>query len=128
MKTIEKGYHIEVVSCENDGDNYRTMAAVFQNVEETKFFKEWFLNHFNPHHDKQKNYGNTCFLKDFSQDEFLQIANELRTKYELPPFESFDNASEKAGRLLRNSEFYYFPVVDKVTTYWCPKTVEFEEI
>lgn len=56
-KVINKGYTLEVVSWENDGDNYRTKSVTFDDLECAKATKHMCENLFISNHD-DKTIGN----------------------------------------------------------------------
>lgn len=73
-KVINKGYTVEVISWENDGDNYKTKSSTFETLEEAKAVKHMCENLFISNYD-DKTLGNK--MDDEYEDCMLIAARYL---------------------------------------------------
>lgn len=76
-KVIEKGYNVEVVSWENDGDNYRTHSGVYFTKEEALAVKHMCENLFRSSNNGEGGIG--CFM-DYEDDEAILVIAEYLTR------------------------------------------------
>ena len=60
MKIIEKGYHIEITTSENDGDNYKTEEFIVSSMEEVEMIIRFIKYFYDCNRDNTKpTFGNS---------------------------------------------------------------------
>lgn len=126
MKKIlfKKGYTLEVVSWENDGDNYKTKYYTVDTKEKALGIKHMCDNLF----QSDTGVGNSfddenpeeTIKEYFEEHPFLVNANNLDNLY--------DYTSDLAYELMGGSECYMFRVCEKCTILYSDKDIELEII
>lgn len=131
-KIVPKGYTIEVVSWENDGDYYATKTIVVDTIEEAKAIKHMCDNLFKANHDGYT-LGNTM---DEDYKECYEIAGKYFTKnpflVDMGNFDSegdaWDSISHIHTELFGCSEYYFSRVCEKCEIYYSPEDIYLEII
>ncbi len=123
-KVINKGYTLEVVSWENDGDNYRTKSKTVESLDEAarinKICKELFCS--------GSNVGNSM---NNEADEIL--IDYVKENQELFPDlknddEILDYFEDLGYELMGNSEYYDFRVCESIKITYSPEDIYLETI
>lgn len=133
-KIICKGYTVEVVSWENDGDNYNTQRMTVDTKEEALAIKHMCENLFISNYDN-KTIGNKC---EEEYEECYEICKnyllnsdfykELVDKTESTEKVYYSFVSDINSELFGGSEFYFARVCDSCTIYYSPEDIYLEEI
>lgn len=132
-KIISEGYTLEVVSWENDGDNYKTEFFTVKSKElaiaVAKMCKELFVSCNN----KGKGIGN--MMEDEGDEAREIILPYMKThpelysdKKNLSDDKLVDICMEYNHKLLGGSEYYYSRVLESCIITYSPKDIFLEEI
>ena len=138
-KVISKGYTLEVVSWENDGDNYKTKCQVFDTKEEALAVKNLCENIFlSSNNNIEGGIGN--LMEDEGAEAKLIIMHYLANNtYLIKDIESFetnesyedeciDLVMDYNYNLMGSSEYYYSRVLDSYSLYYSKEDVFLEEV
>ncbi len=131
-KVISKGYTIEVVSWENDGDNYSTKSLIVDSLEEAtaivKLCESVFVSTNNGGgigniSDGENKYASKIIIP------FMRKYPELYSGIENPTDEELvDICMSINYNIMGSSEWYYSRVCESVIVYYSDKDIFLEEI
>ena len=121
--TLKAGYHIQIGTWENDGDNPNINTIVVQTKNEVKFYKEW-LQLFDI--DKYGNTGDWDWTEELDK-RILDLTNTLRVKYGLKEIEETENGiyelNDDIADALGCSEGYVYRVFNGMKVYYIEKDI-----
>jgi len=119
-KTIaKKGYTIEVMSWENDGDHYRTQSMTVDDKEEALKIKEICQTLFKSCCNREGGIGNAMGGEcEHVIEEFIEENPEMNL--------TEDYIKNLADELMGYSEDYDYRVCESVTVTYLPEDVEAE--
>jgi len=122
---VREGYTLEVVSWENDGDNYRTKSMTFDDKETAVLVLEMCKVLF----DSGNGIGNMM------KDEYTQAKSKIIDYMKSHP-SLCDDATDGDElvticmdynyKLFGNSEYYYSRVFESGVVYYSPKNIYFD--
>tara|TARA_B100001105_G_scaffold148940_1_gene119432 strand:- start:3882 stop:4307 length:426 start_codon:yes stop_codon:yes gene_type:complete len=135
-KIINKGYTVEVVSWENDGDNYRTKSTTYSSLEEAKAVKRMCENLFISGHDDntvgnkvEDQYEECCeIVKSYLVSHPESQSGHFKVKEDTRAGDAWDSISHVNSDLLGSSEYYFSRVCESCTIYFSPQDVYLEVI
>ena len=140
MKTLlKKGYTLEVVTWENDGDNYETNFQTFESKEEALKVSYILKNVFVSINNGQGGVGNSserdveeveCIIEEFhekldifTEDELSTIRSITWSKYPMTHV-----IRDKYRELLGYTEWYLFRVFESARILYTPEDIKVEVI
>jgi len=130
MKKIRsKGYTLEVVSWENDADNYQTHLVTVDSEDKALALKEMCDELFNSYHSCDKGISNDCKeeLEDKDEKIILEFMEQhpcLHKKGE----DLIDTFRGYADDLIGYSEWYTFRVSESCSVEYSPEDVFVESV
>lgn len=129
MIGIPKGYQLQVVSWENDGDNYQTRTVSGLTKEEVEFLIV-FLNaitnsgYENEYHEYDKSFRDG--MADAEEKIFDDILEHYENKEIPEKFKQMveDKDADYSAYLTGNSECYFFRVYESHKVFYFPDDIE----
>jgi hypothetical protein len=139
-KIINKGYTIEVVSWENDADNYATHSITVKTLEEAKKLYLICTELFPSGSNNETYIGNS--MDDEYNDRIISFINKYPSLFSDLDLESINkNAEEEenydiisdyfknlAYSLMGSSEYYDYRVCESCNVFYSDKDIYLEEI
>lgn len=104
----QKGYTLEVVSWENDGDNYNTVYKTVETIKEARMLYKLCTELFCSKHNGKKGLGNSM---EGEGDKTIKKYIEENPELDLTRDKIYDLSYE----LMSSSEYYDFRVCESVT-------------
>lgn len=129
-KIISKGYILEVVSWENDGDYYRTKTITVKKKEKALALYTLCTTLFN--NNSSYGIGNNCEISSKDKERiknFFSKNKQLFPKLDIEDTEQLiDYCMDKAYDLMGSSEYYSIRVCESCTVFYSPEDIYLEEI
>lgn len=130
VKVVAKGYTLEVVSWENDGDYYKTIRKTVQTREEAKRIKHFLLPLFTSANGKRGGIGNTSSGE--GEKKILQYYKKNKKLFPELEGNDEDNAldyfTDLAIEMLGSSEWYTYRVCESVTITYSSKDIYVDKV
>ncbi len=121
MKIASKGYTVEVVSWENDGDNYRTKSITVDNKDEALKIKQICQTLFKSCNNGEGGIGNSM---DGECEDIIEDYIEDNPEMNLTQ----DYIEHLANKLMGYSDFYDYRVCEQVNVYFLAEDVFAEKL
>lgn len=136
-KVVSKGYTVEVVSWENDGDLYQTHRVTFKTKEEALAVKHLAEALWQDHYEENSKSISSMMDEDF--EDMIErvykyfLENDKLLEYcDLNTQDSADNIYDGTmhykNKLMGSSENYLCRVCESVTILYSPEDIYLEEI
>jgi len=124
-KIAKKGYTLEVVSWENDGDDFRIERKTYQDKDKAiavaKMCKELFCSKNNGGDGVGNSMDNECYDQVV---EYMKDNPELTKNHNCEDDEDlWDLCCDYSYELMDGSDFYDFRVCEKVEIYYVPDDI-----
>ena len=127
---VKKGYTIEVISWENDGDNYKTKYMTVSSIETAKAIKHLCETVFVSKHDnltignKMEEDYLKCYeiVKTYLLSNPLLVPDDVNIKT-IDVGNLWDSISHYNYDLLDSSEYYFSRVCESCIIYYSPEDV-----
>ena len=127
-KVINKGYTLEVVSWENDGDNYRIKSVTVDTIEEAENIYNMCKTLFKPCNNGDGGVGNSM-EGEANQVLYNYVTNNKSCFPDLKDEDDILNYfNDLTWQLMGSSEYYDFRVCESCTCYYSPEDIYLEEI
>ena len=132
-KVISKGYTLEVVSWENDGDDYRTKSVTVDTIEEAKGIYNMCMTLFKSCNKGEGCIGNSPHYNTLKITpiiiSYFKEHPELYLDKPITDDEDLINLCRVyACTLLGGGEYYEYRVCESCTCYYSPEDIYLEEI
>lgn len=139
---IKAGYRLEVLSWENDGDNYNTKVLDGLSIRQVQFFTKLckMLKSKNSRGDTA-NFGNMYAPSDEEVAAYIAAVRPLARAYvdvincegytetDIEDDEDLgDRLYDFTSDLIGNSEYYYHRVVESFSVQYVPEDIELQDV